>query len=93
MPVILQYSLICIPLLEITFFLNGTFHANNTIIDVNDIGNSNYEALLCLTNVTNCCGNNYGNQGEWYFLMDCQPMVVLTCTLAETEVAVCYVLY
>ena len=38
-------------------------HANNSIIDVSDIGNTNYEALLCLTNASNCCGHN---QGEWY---------------------------
>ena len=31
--------------------------------------------------------------GIYQNLMECQPMVVLTCTLAETEVAVCYVLY
>ena len=41
-------------------------HANNSVVDVNDIGSTNYEALLCLTNASNCCGNNRGNQGEWY---------------------------
>ena len=41
-------------------------HANNSIVDVSDIGSTNYEALLCLTNASNCCGNNHGNQGEWY---------------------------
>ena len=46
--------------------MDGNLHASNTIVDVNDIGNTNCEALLCLTNATNCCGNNYGNQGEWY---------------------------
>jgi hypothetical protein len=50
----------------VIFFLNGTIHANNTIVDVNDIGGTNYEALLCLTNASNCCGGNRGNQGEWY---------------------------
>jgi hypothetical protein len=51
-------------ILDVIFFLNGTIYTNNTIIDVNDIGSTNYEALLCLTNASNCCSNN---QGEWYF--------------------------
>ena len=46
--------------------MDGNLHANNTILDVKDIGNTNCEALLCLTNARSCCGNNYGNQGGWY---------------------------
>ena len=41
-------------------------HVNNSIINVSDIGSTNYEALLCLTTASNCCGNNHDNQGEWY---------------------------
>ena len=50
-------------ILEVIFFLNGKIHANNSVVDVSDIGSTNYEALLCLTNASNCCG---GNKGEWY---------------------------
>jgi hypothetical protein len=59
--VIIVYNII-----EVIFFLNGRIYANNSVVDVNDIGGPNYEALLCLTNARNCCGYKHGDQGEWY---------------------------
>jgi hypothetical protein len=45
--------------------LNGTFIANNSYVDIDDIGEGD-DALLCHTNKTKCCGSPF-RIGEWYY--------------------------
>ena len=47
--------------------LRGRLHGNNSIVNLNEIGNDN-EALLCLTNNTNCCSSDESAErlGHWY---------------------------
>ena len=40
--------------LGIGFFLNGKFYANNSLVNLEEIGEGN-KALLCLTSNTSCC--------------------------------------
>ena len=44
---------------------NGTKIANGGYIDVDDIGSSEYDALICHTNKSSCC--RMERAGEWYF--------------------------
>ena len=48
--------------------LNGTIIANDSYVDVDDIG-VNETGLLCHTNKTTCCGNDMSQTraGEWYY--------------------------
>ena len=39
--------------------------ANGGYIDVDDIGSSDYDALICRTNRSDCCRQQ--RAGEWYF--------------------------
>ena len=51
-------------------FLNGEFYANNSLVDLTDVGNTNSAALLCLTNSTECCTSQASTSGilwGWYF--------------------------
>ena len=45
--------------------LKGQFIANDSYVDVDDIG-SGGDALLCHTNKTDCCGELPNRAGEWY---------------------------
>ena len=49
-------------------FLNGSWLANNSIVTFGDIGEDNC-ALLCYTNLSQCCNisNSGFRVGEWYF--------------------------
>ena len=49
--------------------LHGVDIANNSYVNVNDIGVEDRDALLCHTDNRNCCTNMIGQQraGEWYF--------------------------
>jgi hypothetical protein len=46
--------------------LKGEFIANNSYVDVNDIGEGD-DALLCQTNKPDCCHEIGNRAGEWYF--------------------------
>ena len=49
--------------------LKGAAIANNSYVDVDDIGNNDEDALLCHTNKTACC--RFSNAaGNWYFPND-----------------------
>ena len=45
--------------------LRGTLIDNDGFVNASDIG-VGYDALLCLTNVTNCCSGS-NRMGEWHF--------------------------
>lgn len=49
--------------------LHGTVIANDGYVNVNDIGDEDYNALLCHTDKLSCCTNTMGQQraGEWYY--------------------------
>ena len=49
----------------VTLSLNGSPIANDSYVDVDDIGGDNEGALLCQTDKTGCCTNP--QVGEWYF--------------------------
>ena len=49
----------------VTLSLNGRAIANNSYVDVRDIGDSDDNALLCHTDKINCC--RLPNKGEWYY--------------------------
>ena len=56
---------------EVRFSLNGTTYQNNSLVTLEDIGESD-AALLCLTNATDCCRPPYagameGVRGNWFF--------------------------
>ena len=50
---------------EIAIFLDGNLYRNNSLVNISDIGSTNSEALLCLTNNKECCPTN-GAREEWY---------------------------
>ena len=50
---------------EIAIFLDDKLYKNNSLVNISDIGNTNSEALLCLTNSIRCCPIN-GAHEEWY---------------------------
>ena len=55
---------------ELGFFLDGTFHSNNSIVLLSDIGEGS-NALFCLTDRIQCCTTESGlNQGGWRFPND-----------------------
>ena len=58
-----------INLTDIAFQLSGVFYANNSNVFIGGIGEED-DALLCLTDATQCCrgsDNPSGALGEWYF--------------------------
>ena len=53
----------------VMLFHNGSFHPNNSIININDIGEGTV-GLLCFTNKLDCCEEIQPisrRSGEWYF--------------------------
>ena len=50
----------------IHFQLREVNYGNNSIVNITDIGSSNNESLLCITDKTDCC-ENPNRMGEWYF--------------------------
>ena len=50
----------------VSLILNGTEIANNSYVDVDDIG-ANENALLCHTDKHDCCREHPNRAGEWYF--------------------------
>ena len=51
----------------VTLSLHGSAVANNSYVNVADIGNTDDSALLCCTDKPGCCGNRNNKQGHWYF--------------------------
>ena len=53
---------------DVTLFHNGAFHANNTIVTADDIGERGL-ALFCFTNKRDCCRHDIkaNRLGEWYW--------------------------
>ena len=53
---------------DVWFSLNGTTYQNNSVVTLEDIGEDD-DALLCRTDITDCCrpphGDHVGN--DWYF--------------------------
>ena len=49
---------------DVRFSLNGTIYHNNSIVTLEDIGET--DALLCMTNFTVCCQHPH-NMGNWFF--------------------------
>ena len=49
----------------VTLSLHGSAVANNSYVNVADIGNTDDSALLCCTNKSGCCGSD--REGQWYF--------------------------
>ena len=49
--------------------LHGVVIANDSYVNVNDIGDEDYNAVLCHTDKISCCTNMIGQQraGEWYY--------------------------
>ena len=47
-------------------FHNGNFHANNSIVTIDEIG-AGEMALMCFTSELECCDNEPNRSGEWYF--------------------------
>ena len=54
----------------VSLSLNGTTIANDSYVDVNDIGHVNDSALLCHTNKSDCCRSNNVNISNWFFPND-----------------------
>ena len=56
---------------DVQLSLNGTTYQNNSIVTLGDIGKRD-DALLCITNSTACCGQDYKDEngsiiGNWFF--------------------------
>ena len=54
---------------EVWFSLNGTTYQNNSFVTLEDIGEEDDTALLCMTNLTACCKPQASglSLGNWYF--------------------------
>ena len=55
---------------DVWFSLNGTTYQNNSIVILEDIGGGDDDALLCITDCSNCCrSNDTGGAalGNWLF--------------------------
>ena len=52
---------------RVTLSLNGTTIANNSYVDVRDIGDTDDNALHCQTDKMNCCESPPNRAGEWYY--------------------------
>ena len=46
--------------------LKGVILANNSVVDLDDIGEDE-DALLCKTDLVNCCGTHPDQFGEFYY--------------------------
>ena len=51
---------------DIHFELSGVILTNNSVVNVNDIGEGG-SALLCKTNLLNCCGTPPNRFGEFFY--------------------------
>ena len=53
---------------DVWFSLNGTIYQNNSIVTLEDIGEGD-DALLCITDITDCCRppDSYNAIGNWFF--------------------------
>ena len=53
---------------DVWFSLNGTIYQNNSIVTLEDIGEGD-DALLCRTDITDCCRPPYTDNyyGNWFF--------------------------
>ena len=51
----------------VSLSLRGAAIANDSYIDVDDIGGGNEDALLCQTNKIDCCHGNNAAISNWYF--------------------------
>ena len=51
---------------DIHFELNGMILTNNSAVNLNDIGEGD-RALLCKTNLLNCCGTLPNRFGEFFY--------------------------
>ena len=61
-------STVTIPLAGVWLSLNGTDIANNSYVDINDIGRGdNRNGLQCHTNNTDCCNGSTATGSNWYF--------------------------
>ena len=55
------------------FSLSGTAYQNNSLVTMEDMGQGDNTALLCITNDTDCCTkafireNGVGAFGNWYY--------------------------
>ena len=57
---------------DVRFSLNGTTYQNNSLVNLEDIGGGDNDALLCITNFTSCCrssntSENESATGNWFF--------------------------
>lgn len=57
---------------NITFSLRNTTFQNNSLVNLKDIGESDDDALLCITELSACCQHLYTNDtepalGNWFF--------------------------
>ena len=53
----------------VQFSLNGTIYKNNSLVTLENIDDG-HNSLLCITNLTACCGRSYTNGsaiGNWFF--------------------------
>lgn len=52
-------------------FLNGSVLENNSIVTLSEIGSEDHNALLCYTNLSECCKAKQSNTsrglGEWFY--------------------------
>ena len=51
---------------DIHFFLKGQPLTNNSVIAITDVGELE-DALMCRTNLTNCCGTPPNRFGQFYY--------------------------
>ena len=53
---------------DVRFSLNGTIYQNNSIVTLENIGEGG-DALLCITDITDCCRPpaSYNAIGNWFF--------------------------
>ena len=56
---------------DVRFSLNGTVYQNNSVVTLEDIG-ENDDALLCRTDLPNCCRPHHTGEvgsviGHWFF--------------------------
>ena len=57
---------------DVKFSLDGTTYQNNSLVTLEDIGESDKDALLCITKLTSCCrssntSENGSAKGNWFF--------------------------
>ena len=66
--ILLQHWYFCFPYAgDVWFSLNGTTYQNNSIVTLEDIGEGG-DALLCVTDVTDCCRPFPDKAlGNWFF--------------------------